>query len=123
LNGTSVDESIPILKQTPNLVHCELGLFYENSGPLPELTLLGLESLALTQLGITSVPVYLHAIITPALRFFEVPESFLGSNQIDALASSISKSGCELHEVHITGDWSIGLGAFRVAFPSIPIFS
>jgi hypothetical protein len=121
LHWISSRECVPILQQTPNLEHCELGLFDEKRD-LPDIVLPCLRALALKQED-RPVTNYLHTIIAPALRNLEIPESFLGSKPINALALFISKSGCELQEVHITGQRFIGRDTYCAIFPSIQQFS
>jgi hypothetical protein len=124
LNGLFPHQCVPILQQTPNLEHCELGLFgdYFKTGDLPDVVLPCLRALALKQ-KYRPVTNYLHTINTPALQNLEIPEPFLGSNQIDALTLFISKSGCKLREVRITSRRWIDQDAYRAAFPSIETFS
>ncbi|KAJ7877039.1 hypothetical protein B0H13DRAFT_1893420 [Mycena leptocephala] len=121
LMGVSTRECVPILQKTPNLEHCQLGLGDGNGDP-PDIVLPRLRALVLQQ-EYLSVTNYLRTIIAPALRNLEIPESFLGSKPIDALASFITKSGCELQEVHITGQRLIGRDTYCAAFPSIQQFS
>ncbi|KAJ7875241.1 hypothetical protein B0H13DRAFT_2348200 [Mycena leptocephala] len=121
LNGLYPRDCVPILQQTPNLEHCELGLVDEK-GDLPDIVLPCLRVFTLRQKSLPEIH-YLHTIIAPALQNLEIPESFLESNQIDALTLFISKSGCKLREVRITGRRWIEKDAYRAAFPSIQMFS
>jgi hypothetical protein len=58
--------------------------------------------------------------IFPALRRLQISEEFLGESPIDALASFMSKSGCRLETVCITGRTiSITKDSFLEAFPAI----
>ncbi|KAJ7864892.1 hypothetical protein B0H13DRAFT_2671124 [Mycena leptocephala] len=114
-------ECVPILQQTPNLEYCELGLFDEKRD-LPDVVLPCLRALTLKQ-EYQPVTNYLHTIIAPALRSLEIPESFLGLKPIDALTSFLTKSGCELREVHVTGQRLMGRDTYCAAFPSIQEFS
>jgi hypothetical protein len=107
LGSVFLHECAPILKQTPNLVHCDLQLSfveYDHS----DITLPCLESLALnTPYPLGSVCQYLTLFITPALRRLRVPEKFLGLDAIRSLTAFITTSGCELQELRITGKRSI----------------
>jgi hypothetical protein len=100
-------EWIPILQQTSNLVHCDLRLYpiYGQSPEIPDITLPHLESLIMTETepdeGIT--PSRYFTFIVPALRSLQIPERFLGEHPIDALTALMSKSGCSLEIVYITG--------------------
>jgi hypothetical protein len=65
----------------------------------------------------------LGTFILPALRSLEIPEEFLESNPVASLSGFVSKSGCKLEEVHITGRCSLPQDSYRQAFPSIRKFS
>jgi hypothetical protein len=68
-----------VLKQTPNLVHCELRLFCSDDDDRTEIvTLSCLESLALNDGGPQPITQYLDVLVTPALRSVRVPARFLG---------------------------------------------
>jgi hypothetical protein len=66
---------------------------------------------------------YLETLIVPTLQRLAVPESFLGPKPIDSLTSFISKSGCKLQQVRITGERTVTKNSYRRAFPSIPEFA
>ncbi|KAJ7903836.1 hypothetical protein B0H13DRAFT_1621021, partial [Mycena leptocephala] len=113
-----------ILQQTVNLVHGELHLWVnpkENFQPGPDISLPRLETLVVNPFGDT-VPGFLDAFIVSALRSLHIPERDLGLNPIDSLKSFISRSGCNLQEVRITGRRSEDEDSYRHAFPSIPTF-
>ncbi|KAJ7909680.1 hypothetical protein B0H13DRAFT_2661362 [Mycena leptocephala] len=118
-------ECVPILQQTSSLVHCKLELFDStNNQPRPDITLPCLESLTLINPGRESVVDFLETLIVPALRSLEIPEDFLYHvNPIESLTAFISKSGCKLEEVRITGPRSVPSTSYRKAFPSIQNFS
>jgi hypothetical protein len=65
---------------------------------------------------------FLETLIVPALRSLEIPEQFLEPNPIELLAAFISKSGCKLEEVEITGPRAVPESSYLKAFPSIPRF-
>ncbi|KAJ7487372.1 hypothetical protein B0H11DRAFT_2278923 [Mycena galericulata] len=117
-------ECAPVLQQTTNLVHCELILLLlEDGGNLPDIKLLSLESLVLINCNPNERPTDLLSIfVLPSLRKLEMPEAFLGSDPVRALASFISNSRCTLREVYITGDISISKTVYRGTFPTIPRF-
>ncbi|KAF8215578.1 hypothetical protein K438DRAFT_1954299 [Mycena galopus ATCC 62051] len=119
-----------ILRQTRNLVQCELHVWYDRGAandlpPDHDIELPWLESLALTDVFAWdgSKPAeYLADFRVPALRSLRLDESFLGPDPIDALASFISKSGCTLQQVCFTHVLRSGLASYREAFPSIHFF-
>ncbi|KAJ7113070.1 hypothetical protein C8R44DRAFT_930610 [Mycena epipterygia] len=53
-------------------------------------------------------------------RLMEIPEAFLQPNPPGTLESFISKSGCKLEELYITGHNSLHEARYRQRFPSIP---
>ncbi|KAJ7845775.1 hypothetical protein B0H13DRAFT_1730960 [Mycena leptocephala] len=117
-------ECTPVLQKTTNLVHCRL--YLSGTGhdqPEPDIVLPSLESLTFHHNGNTAGTEYLTTFIVPALRSLEVPERSLGPNPIGFLQLFISKSGCRLQEVHLTGERTISEDSYREAFPSISKFS
>jgi hypothetical protein len=109
-----------VLQKTTNLVHCKLDLSGPGSDQL-DIVLPSLESLTFDRTGHT--PGYLNSFIVPALRSLDIPERSLVLNPIRSLKSFISKSGCRLQEVHITGERTVSEDSYRETFPSIPKFS
>ncbi|KAJ7322842.1 hypothetical protein DFH08DRAFT_888033 [Mycena albidolilacea] len=97
-------ENTAILQLAVNLVHCHLML---RPGEIPpsNVRLRSLESLVLAQMwdDDDAVTHYLETMITPSLRTLEVPEVFLQPSPIDTLRLFISKSGCRLQGLCITG--------------------
>ncbi|KAJ6457499.1 hypothetical protein C8R47DRAFT_1164176 [Mycena vitilis] len=117
-------ECTPILVQTPNLVHCKLHVCFRFDGapnnPNPQDMLLPrLESLILSDPGGQPVTDFLHHFVAPALRILQVPEYFLAPDPIDTLSAFISRSGCVLEELHLTGTSEISEQACWQAFPSL----
>ncbi|KAJ7602443.1 hypothetical protein DFH06DRAFT_360559 [Mycena polygramma] len=124
LNSVYLYECLPVLKQTTNLVHCELRLFTGDGSAVDSIiTLPRLESLALHDPVNTAVNEYLRFFVVPALRTLEISEKFIGPKPIEMLRSLISASGCTLQDVCITGATTTSRDAYREAFPSIPGFS
>ncbi|KAF7367571.1 F-box domain-containing protein [Mycena sanguinolenta] len=123
LHGLFPRECAPILQQTSNLVHCELALVEDlRDEDIPDVTLLTLESLTLTHIVEDhSVTGYLQTLTVPVLHSLRVPESFLGPNSIDTLKSFVSKSGCNLQELCITGTSSGFDSPYHAAFPSMKV--
>ncbi|KAJ7908987.1 hypothetical protein B0H13DRAFT_648123 [Mycena leptocephala] len=117
-------EVLPVLRQTSNLIRCELHVLCDyhtiSSGPPPDVRLPCLESFTLRNTGLRPVIEYLETLIVPALRSLRIPEASLGQNPIHSLKSFISKCGCRLQEVSITGKTSVDEDSYRTAFPSIP---
>ncbi|KAF8150375.1 hypothetical protein K438DRAFT_440430 [Mycena galopus ATCC 62051] len=120
------EEYVAILRQTGNLVHCELGIFSARDRGLPPehaIDLPCLESLSLFIMTTpSSMPRYLDDFIVPALSRLRLDESILEPDPIERLTSFISKSGCKLQEVSVT-ERPLMSASFREAFPSIPRFS
>jgi hypothetical protein len=118
-------DCFPILQQTSNLIRCELEVFFDrdNDQSGPDITLPYLESLSIDQCGVSLVTDFLEIFIVPALRSLKIPEYFIDPNPIESLKVFISKSGCKLEEVHITGWRSLPQDSYRKAFPLIRRFS
>jgi hypothetical protein len=95
----------------------------DNDRSWPDITLPYLESLSIDQCDASSATDFLQIFIVPALRSLKIPEEFLKPNPVDLLSGFISKSGCKLEEVHITGPCSIRQDSYHQAFPSICKFS
>ncbi|KAJ6562476.1 hypothetical protein B0H19DRAFT_98392 [Mycena capillaripes] len=115
-------EFVPILQQTSQLIHCSLYFLcdiHREDDPIPIITLPRLESLDLgSELGWRLD--CLNSFIVPAVRSLILEEQFLAPNPIASLKSFISKSGCNLQKVQITGERSVtDLVAYCQAFPSI----
>ncbi|KAJ7148792.1 hypothetical protein C8R43DRAFT_925614 [Mycena crocata] len=116
-------ECTPILLQTCNLVHCELFLAQNHHSAIePDVELAHLESLVITCTGDGNSR-YLRSFIVPALQKLQVPETYLEPDPILALTSFISKSGCTLQEVRITGRMYTQENRYHNAFPLVSRFS
>jgi hypothetical protein len=99
-------ESVSVLQNILNLVHCELGLVVDNHDDeeIPDIPLPALRSLTLRG---RSIPGYLETLIVPALLNLRLSDSFLPFGSIDtALASFVSKSCCKLQDLCLTGSRS-----------------
>ncbi|KAJ7659300.1 hypothetical protein DFH06DRAFT_1406470 [Mycena polygramma] len=121
-------ECMPALRQTQNLVHCRLMLAGSLEGvEVPDVTLPYLETLALenwTEIGEETDDIdYLANLSAPALRTLRIPEVFLGTDPVVALTSLISRSGCQLQKVRITGETTRTKEQYQQAFSSIPRWS
>ncbi|KAJ7653659.1 hypothetical protein DFH06DRAFT_1204392 [Mycena polygramma] len=121
LHHVCPSECLPVLRQTPNLIHCELLLWWED-GPVPDITLPHLESLTVRE-GSEPITHYLETLAVPALLSLQIVEEFLWPSPIGALSSFILKSGCKLHELHIIGPRDVSEESYRKAFPLIPTLS
>ncbi|KAJ7885711.1 hypothetical protein B0H14DRAFT_1339843 [Mycena olivaceomarginata] len=107
-------ECAPILQNTLNLVHCDLGLVDDDDEGTPDITLPALRSLTLRG---RSIPGYLETLIVPALHNLRISHSFLPLGSIDtALASFVSKSSCKLQDLCLTGR-VVSQDPYRKAFP------
>ncbi|KAJ7903854.1 hypothetical protein B0H13DRAFT_2511867 [Mycena leptocephala] len=67
----------PILRQTSNLLHCELHLSFYHDQPTPDITLSRLETLILDSYMLRATG-FLHTLVVPALRTLHVAEDMLG---------------------------------------------
>ncbi|KAF7334421.1 hypothetical protein MVEN_02271400 [Mycena venus] len=126
------DAWLPILRQTSNLVHCELSLYdadFDNNSPPPVVILPCLQSLTCNIIDIgfdynnAAYDGFLNVVFAPALRSLRIAEIFLRPNPIGSLASFIANSGCNLEELTITGQISVPASSYHKAFPSIGKFS
>ncbi|KAF7367564.1 F-box domain-containing protein [Mycena sanguinolenta] len=121
LFGLFPRECAPILQRASNLVHCQLAFAEDDEEEdVLHVTLPALQTLALTHYGLEhdAVTGYLHILTAPALRRLRVPKSFLGPNAVDTLKSFISRSGCKLEELCITGRELGSLRSYQATFPS-----
>ncbi|KAJ7149257.1 hypothetical protein C8R43DRAFT_1193004 [Mycena crocata] len=120
-------ECTEILQQTKLLVHCEVSFPHISVEEVqqPDIELPFLQSFILILMQEESIePSYLYRLILPALRTLQIPYWDLGTDPINGLASFISKSGCTLRELRITGEQSVGAtAAYRTAFSTIPKLS
>ncbi|KAF7360573.1 F-box domain-containing protein [Mycena venus] len=126
LRQVDIDSCVPILRKATNLVYCQLDLEYddEESHQCPDIILPKLQTLCCNDedySGPTST--YLYAFVVPALRSLHVAERFLRPDRISSLSSFISKSGCKLQDVRITGRRIVREETYRKAFPLIQNFS
>ncbi|KAJ6589376.1 hypothetical protein B0H19DRAFT_1248922 [Mycena capillaripes] len=120
LNSVYPSEYVAALQQTSNLLHCELEVVLDDEiyTPGPDIRLPYLKSLTIYDYH-TPMIGFLETFIVPALRRLVIPQLFLGPTPIETLASFISKSGCQLHEVRIGKATSMPEDSYRAAFPSI----
>ncbi|KAJ7918342.1 hypothetical protein B0H13DRAFT_2321513 [Mycena leptocephala] len=112
--------------KTTNLVHFELSIPGGNAkGQLPAYILRpSLQHFVLKNPYDRIVTPFLNIFDFPALRSLSISENFLGENPIDSLTSFISKSGCSLQELCVTGQiTAISAASYRQAFPAISKFS
>ncbi|KAF7360560.1 F-box domain-containing protein [Mycena venus] len=122
LRVISFDSCFPILRQTTNLIHCQLDLVHDHEefGPLPDITLTHLESLCCNDDDyFGQMSNCIDPFIVPALRSLQVTERFLRPDPIDFLTLFVSKSGCKLQDVRIRGRRIVPEDLYRRAFPSI----
>ncbi|KAF7353332.1 F-box domain-containing protein [Mycena sanguinolenta] len=120
LNKVYLDECVPILQQTSNLIHCELLRVYCPPDHAGVATLPCLESLVLKSMSFQNTAEYLQSFITPALHRLIISEQLLGHEPIRSLTNFISKSGAKLKEVHIVGRKSVPKNSYREALQSVP---
>ncbi|KAF7334452.1 F-box domain-containing protein [Mycena venus] len=125
LHEVASKECVPILQQATNLVYCQLDfcLSYCEDESLPDVTLPYLKSLCCNDILYNDPEAeYLDNFIVPSLRTLQITETLLRPDPIDSLASFISKSGCKLEEVRITGKRLVSGSSYREVFPSIRTF-
>ncbi|KAJ7629667.1 hypothetical protein DFH06DRAFT_1225076 [Mycena polygramma] len=120
------DQCVPILQWTPNLVYCELHLDCRENNmepPPTKITLPYLESLILVDYdGEVNGPYtsyFPDNLVARSLRRLEIPENFIWPRPVRVLTAFISRSGCDLQEVHITFRTLVSVNSYRKAFPSI----
>ncbi|KAJ7467516.1 hypothetical protein FB451DRAFT_1401521 [Mycena latifolia] len=121
--NTWTSDCTAVLQDTVNLVHCVLATF--DDVRQSDVKLERLQSLVLMRYSEYDDPAieYLNTLIVPALRTLQVPEEFLQPDPINGLTTFISKSGCKLENVRITGGQLPSEQLYREAFPSIPKIS
>ncbi|KAJ7623941.1 hypothetical protein DFH06DRAFT_1481780 [Mycena polygramma] len=117
---------VPILAQTRNLVHCELrvgGFRPGNRGPQQDIRLPCLEFLTFNHRFGDPVTDFLLTlrVVVPAFRNLEIPESYLAPDPLGSLMAFVSKSGCRLEELHLTGQIVVPENSYGQAFPSLRI--
>ncbi|KAJ7629766.1 hypothetical protein DFH06DRAFT_1225375 [Mycena polygramma] len=113
---------VPILTQTPNLVYCELHMYFGNPDDLEfeqDIILNCLESLDLRCIGGVADAEFLPTFVVPALRSLNVQEPYLGPHPIDSLKAFIPTSGRKLQELQITQAKLVPEASYRQAFPSV----
>ncbi|KAJ6456435.1 hypothetical protein C8R45DRAFT_1082138 [Mycena sanguinolenta] len=118
----AINPCISVLRQTTNLVRCEL-VFQDELLDFfgPDLSLPYLEFLTL-KTTLQQTDGFLIAFVVPTLHRLDLEEMFLGVEQpILALERFIAKSGCRLREVLIRGGNTEQGDLYRRAFPFISI--
>ncbi|KAJ7139218.1 hypothetical protein C8R44DRAFT_727322 [Mycena epipterygia] len=118
-------EYAPTLQQAVNLVYCEIHCYDGDRVPhhTGEIHLMYLESLVLGDWDYgEDTPCHLANFVLPALRRLQVAEAFLGMHPIDALATFVSRSRCEVRDACITGRKTTSKSTYRSAFPGISTF-
>ncbi|KAJ7623933.1 hypothetical protein DFH06DRAFT_758418 [Mycena polygramma] len=119
---------VPILVQTQNLVHCELSLtvyLLDVAEPPQDIQLPCLESLTLIHDSGDPATDFLPTLVVPELRNLEIPESYLAPDPVGSLTAFVSKSGCRLEELRLTGIVSVpeNSQSYRQAFPFLRTLS
>ncbi|KAJ7651490.1 hypothetical protein DFH06DRAFT_544792 [Mycena polygramma] len=113
-------ECVPILQQSTNIVSCTLHVFdSSDEQPGPHITLLRLKSLVFTDLQLERASNFHESFIAPALCSLDIPERHLGADPVNSLQVFISKSGCKLENLCITGAEWMSEHTFRTASPTI----
>ncbi|KAJ7669395.1 hypothetical protein DFH06DRAFT_182863 [Mycena polygramma] len=122
LIGKQPQECTPVLSHASSLRYCEL-VMYELLGELSvksDITLPCLESLVLEPWSkhLRFPTQYILSFIVPSLRKLQGPGPALMH-----IPELVSRSGCTLQEVWITGETDAVSEQFRAAFPFIPKLS
>ncbi|KAJ6524282.1 hypothetical protein DFH09DRAFT_1286434 [Mycena vulgaris] len=116
------DEVIEILPLARNLVHCSIIL--ESSGPGIDIPVIAphmhLQDLTFTAkyVPLMSEMSIFDNLALPALRRLEVPEPWFAPNPGATIAAWISRSGCDLEQLHITHSKQSEI-YYRNALPSV----
>ncbi|KAK7052165.1 F-box domain-containing protein [Favolaschia claudopus] len=116
-------ECVSILRQTQNLVNCDVKIWAAQlpTGRLADLTLSRLETLVFERNSDGVWSDFTQLLIAPALRSLKIREDLLGQpDPIASLNSFVLKSGCTLNELRIIRA-SIDEAVYRKGFPSIPL--
>ncbi|KAJ7672442.1 hypothetical protein DFH06DRAFT_93023 [Mycena polygramma] len=120
-------QCMELLTQATNLVCCRLGIHIygltEDPG-LPPVTLAHMETFILGCDDLELAPTWslVDKVTLPALRRFEVSESLLIEDPIATLVSLLSRSGCRIHELCVSGA-TISHALYRLALPSVDSLS
>ncbi|KAJ7704609.1 hypothetical protein B0H17DRAFT_1175666 [Mycena rosella] len=112
-----------VLSQAVNLVFCQFTLYDLSIEQQPRVVVLpSLETLILSEF-LHSTPRLkgLELLTLPALRRLQIAEPFLQPDPIGTLVSLVSRSGCMLQELCITGS-SLPGDMYQTALPSIASF-
>ncbi|KAJ7510965.1 hypothetical protein B0H11DRAFT_1956774 [Mycena galericulata] len=121
LEAISLTQCKAILERCVNLIHCNMTASGYDSVPRIKCASMKSFILGKSSKSVERVP-YLYAFDLPALCTLHVAEEFLGEDPVSTLALFISRSGCKLRKVHISGDVSISEAVYRQSFPTIPRF-
>ncbi|KAJ7171012.1 hypothetical protein C8R46DRAFT_1216606 [Mycena filopes] len=119
---------IEVLRQTPQLLHCDLCFrISPDDAVATDLPLLCLQSLVLKPIeayrrfnGGPSTD-YLNNFTLPALRTLQVAETLLGPTPCNSVLSFFSASGCKLEKMCITGRRRFSKDAYRRMSPSVQV--
>ncbi|KAJ7734736.1 hypothetical protein DFH07DRAFT_1065181 [Mycena maculata] len=114
-------ECTALLDLTPLLVHCRLLMSGAADSSLSrEISLPRLETLALGLHQVTPGLEYriIDMLTLPALRRLYIEEEFLGRDPVSKFVSFVSRSQCNLQELHIPVS-TMSSDRFRTAVPSL----
>ncbi|KAJ7020272.1 hypothetical protein C8F04DRAFT_1144902 [Mycena alexandri] len=127
LHNVFPEETPAVLQLTSNLVYFKSALINNGFPDCPDVTLLCLESLALTlrrtiDYHPSEISGYLETFVVPTLRHLQVDEHFLGREPIHSLMMFVSKSGCTLERIYVSGKRRrLSHDVYRRAFPSVEL--
>ncbi|KAJ6454446.1 hypothetical protein C8R47DRAFT_1228679 [Mycena vitilis] len=120
-------QCMELLTQATNLVCCRLGIrtydLTEDPG-LPPVTLAHMETFILGCDDLELAPTWslVDKVTLPTLRRFEVSERLLVQDPIATLVSFLSRSGCRIHKLCVSGAM-ISPALYRLALPSVESLS
>ncbi|KAF7374306.1 F-box domain-containing protein [Mycena sanguinolenta] len=124
MNDELMDKCLLILRQTTNLIYCDVTVTVWGARPdvlnHQSITLPFLEALIFRMSPENLGTSFLDLFTVPTLRSLELREPCIWPDPIGYLTSFIARSHCRLQTLEITGRRRIHDDAYRFAFSSIP---
>ncbi|KAJ7780202.1 hypothetical protein DFH07DRAFT_765491 [Mycena maculata] len=108
-----------MVEMMDNLVYCKLCSL--GASRPRHIHLMQLETLIIRDEVPSSPDGFIDSWILPSLRELQIPEDYLRPDPVHTLVDFVSRSGCSLEDVCITGrDSPVSADTYRRALPSIP---